>query len=113
MLEERPIVDHRLSQVLRRGCSPLVRYRDVVRRAVVVDNMRMIDGDVGRALFEVVDRVTAIPHYEDDQSVGLLHRLLRLIDETGLSLPPRARVALTSGGIEGPDLELLPALLPR
>ena len=82
-------MDHRLAQVL--GAGALSRAVDRVRRAVVLDDLGMVDGDVGRLLLEVLDGVAALAHDLGEQRVRVGQRRRRLVDE--LRLRPRQRSA--------------------
>ena len=79
--------------------------RDVVRRAVVLHDVRVVDGDVGAPLVEVVHRVAAVLHDADDQPVGIREGAPRVVDEAALRLVPAASVLLRGVGVERTDVQ--------
>jgi hypothetical protein len=105
-------MDHRLSQILGRRLSALIGEVKRVAGAVVVDDLRMIDRDIGRPLFELVHRVTAFAHHLGHQPVGLAQRARRLVDEPLLQFAPGVQVALARLRGEWHDLQTLSHRLP-
>jgi hypothetical protein len=76
--------------------------------AVVLDDDGMVDGHVrGPPLEVLVDRVAALGHHLGDETVGIAHGGLRLVDELPLHALPALGVAVARAGIELTDLELL------
>src|SRR5207247_992733 len=112
LLEQRPVVPHRLTEILRRGLAALVRLRDAVRGAVPLDELRMLDGDVRRPLLEVVRRVAAFLHDLLDERVRLDHRTGRVVHELDLRRLPALHVALPRLGCQLADVQRLVTLLP-
>jgi hypothetical protein len=111
VIEQRPEVDHRLTQLLGTGLSVCRPDRDPVGRSIVLDYYRMVHGYVGGPLIEVVvDRVATVVHDSLHELIGLANRLYRLIDEVALSRGPLGQVPLAGGGIERPNLELTDSL---
>src|SRR6185503_12229089 len=107
-------VHHRLAQVLGARVARGRAARDAVRGAVVLDDLRVVDRDVGRALVELVrDGVAAVAHDLHHERVGLADGRAGLVDEAPLRAAPAVGVAVARGGLELADLELvatLPAL---
>ncbi len=63
-----------------------LRHR--VRLAIVLNHIRVVDGDVVHAVLEVVNRVSAVAHDLDHQVVGALDGLRGLVDEPVLDVRP-------------------------
>jgi hypothetical protein len=59
LLEERAVVNERLALLLRADVPVLLRHVNGVGGSVVLNNRRVIDGDAGCPLIEVVDRVAS------------------------------------------------------
>src|SRR5260221_2459718 len=68
LLEQRVVVHHGLTQVLRRGLAAGDRG---VAGAVVLDDSGVLDGQMGGVLFEIGDRIAAGLHHVGDELVGL------------------------------------------
>jgi len=94
LLEQHPVVNHALAKVLRRGRSPFVRERHRVCLSVVLHHQRMIDGDLGDTLIEVLHGIAAILHDGSHETVGFLERAIGVVDESRLDDPPVLGVAL-------------------
>ena len=89
-----------------------MRLGDVVRGAVVLNDLGVVDRDVGRALLEVGHRVPALIHDLGHEPVGVADRRGRVIDEPCLDGPPTGAEPRASVGLERVDRQLLDALLP-
>ena len=103
------------SAASRGGAPPSSRRRargagQPVGLAIGLDDPRVVDGDVGGALVEVVDRIAAVLHDGLDQHVRLSRGPFRIVDEARLHALPLADVALSRSGRERRDLELSAAL---
>lgn len=86
---------HRLAEVLGRVAAAVrACLREPVSLAVVLDHLRMVDGDVGGALLEVVDRVAALGPHRLDQAVGASDCAVRVVDELSLDALPALQVAV-------------------
>src|SRR6266545_4339298 len=107
VLEQGAVVDEGLAKVLGGRLRALVGLGDGVRRAVVVDHLRMVHRDVGRALLEILDRVAALAHDLVDQPVGAAGRLGRRVDEARLDHAPLLEVAVARAGLQRHDAQLL------
>src|SRR6185312_7893128 len=75
--------------------------------AVPLDELRVLDGDVGRPLLEVVDRIATISHDALHQVVGLRHRARRIVDEARLRRLPLLDIALARIVRQRSKLELV------
>src|SRR3954464_9812809 len=71
----------------------------------------MLDGDIGRPLLEVVDRVATIPHDALHQVVRFRYRSRRIVDEARLRRLPLLAVAPARIVRQRPELELFVTLL--
>src|SRR5262245_32097269 len=78
-----------------------------MRRAVVVDHLRVVHGHVRRPLPEVLHGVAALAHDRVDEPVGGARRLRRRVDELCLDQAPPLEVAVTRGRVQCHDLQLL------
>ena len=68
--EERAVVADGVPEILRRSLATLTRAGDAVRGPVLLDELGMLDRDVGGPLLEVVDRVPTVPHHPLNEIVG-------------------------------------------
>jgi hypothetical protein len=106
VVEQRSVVDHRLTQLLGAGLSVASVNRDPVGRSIVLDHRRMLHGYVGRPLLEVlIDRIAAVVHHSLHELIGLANGTRRLIHEGALSGCPLLQIALAGGRIKRLDLE--------
>src|SRR5687767_12968849 len=71
----------------------------------------MVDGDVGRPLIEVVDRIATFTHDVGQKPVRVVQRCRRTVDESGLHLPPAMRVSLKRVARQRTDIELVSVAL--
>jgi hypothetical protein len=110
--EQRPVVHHRLPELLRRRLPALGQIGDVVALAVLLQRVRVIDGQQPRLLLEPFGWVPALPHHIGDERVGVPHRRLRVVDEAALHVAPGLRVPLARRRLEGADLKLVTLLRP-
>ena len=62
-------------------------------RAIVIDDLSMINGDILGAPIEVLGGITASGHHSSDEFVGPLKGCLRIIDEFRLNRSPCGRKA--------------------
>ena len=101
----------RLPRILSADGPVVLRLINRVCAAVVLDDVGVVDGDVGRAMVEVVDRVAALAHHPGHQALGAPDGVLRGVDELRLHALPRRRVFLSRLGGQLDDVELLALLL--
>ena len=75
----------------------VVLPRETVALAEVLDHVRVVDGDVGRAPLEVLgDGIAAVGHHALDEDVGFAHGGLRFVDLSApapAATPPRTSSA--------------------
>ena len=76
----------RLSLLL--GVGLLLRDVDTVSRPVVVDDLRVVDGDIRGPPVELVDRIAPFAHHLSDQTVGDADGGRGVVHESGLHLLP-------------------------
>jgi len=111
ILEELAIVHHRPSQIFgRRGVSAM-SIGDLARRAIVVDDASVVNGEIGGALVEVGDRIAARLHDFLDELVGACDGPSRIVDEHRLHAAPSLTEEVALIGLQRPDLQMLDALL--
>ncbi|GAA2282698.1 hypothetical protein GCM10010430_80570 [Kitasatospora cystarginea] len=82
-----------------------------MRGTVVLQGVRVLDGQVTQPLLVVLGGVAALMHERGDQAIGPLHGLAGTVDELLLHPRPVPRVALSGVGCQRLDLQLLVALL--
>jgi hypothetical protein len=112
IFQDASIVLHRPAKVLG-GCLAAARVnRDIVRAAVFVDGLRVLDGKVDGALFEVTRGITARTQRLVYQAIGACQRFLRTVDKKFLDVPPLTRETARLLGVKPPDMQLLYPFLP-
>ncbi len=62
---------YRVPEILRRSLATLTRAGDAVGCPKLLDELGVLDRDVGRPLLEVVHRVATIPHHALNEVVCL------------------------------------------
>ena len=100
-----------VAKILGRGLAPLACPGDACRGAVLLDDVRMRDGDLADALVEVLGRIAALLHHLLHEQVGFDDGALRIVDEARLRRLPAPRVAVARLRRQRPDVELLMPLL--
>ena len=85
---EMSVARSRLQRATTARGGALVIEGNSMRRAIVGNDLRVVDGDVGRALLEVSNRIAARLHHSTDQLVRLIDRCVRIVDEACLCLLP-------------------------
>ena len=88
LLEQRAVMDERLTLRLGADVGPLLRQVQGMSGPIVLNNVRVIDRDVGRPPLEIVDRVTAVAHDLGHETIGVADRFRRVVDECSLYRPP-------------------------
>ncbi len=81
--------------------------------AVVLDDVGVVDRDIGSPLVEVVDRVAAFPHHPRHKALSASDGIRRGVDEVGLHLLPCRGVLVACLRRQLDDVELLAILLAR
>ena len=86
--EQRSVMNERLALLLGVDAAVQLRQMDAVRRAVVLDDLRVVHRDVGCPLLEVVDWVSPLAHHLGDEPIGISHCSRWIVDERRLYLLP-------------------------
>src|SRR6267378_3036600 len=87
-IEECAVMYDGRSQLLGVGFAARVTGGDDLRSPIGCDDLRVIDGYIGRATLEVTHRVTALHHEFSDQTVRLCDDSLGGINEAALQAVP-------------------------
>jgi hypothetical protein len=111
VLEQLAIVDDRGAKVLCARCVSFVTFGDRARSAIVTDEPRMMNGEIGGALLEVRDGISAGLHYFLDERVGAGDGARRVVDEHFLDAPPLLGEQVSLIGEQRTNLEVLNSLL--
>jgi hypothetical protein len=82
------VVLHHLAKILGTGRSLVAGECDAIRSPVVLDHLRVIDGDVNGVLLEVAHRVAPRLHHSGHRSIGFFHRPSRIVDALAPHLTP-------------------------
>src|SRR5215472_6834461 len=109
VVEERAVVEDCSAQFLGGCFAAAVAEGDLARGAVVVDDVWMVDGDVGGALIEVCDGIATSEHELFDEAVGLGDGLMRLVDEARLQDAPLSDEVLALLGGEFANMKFFHA----
>src|SRR5215211_9031651 len=83
-----------------------------VRGTIVLHDLRVVDGDVGDSLVELVHWISTLAHDVSDKPIRLGHRPRWLIYETGLNVAPRLEIPLARLWRERDNVETFALLLP-
>lgn len=89
-INQRAIVDHGLPHFFRSGFPPLPSQRERASDTVILNDHRMVDGQVGRAPIEVFKRVSTRRHHLGNELIGFAHGAGRVVHKAGLDPPPFA-----------------------
>ena len=111
-VKERPVVDYCLTHFFRVCFTLLTSQRQRARCAVVLDDHRMIDGEVISPPIEVGERVAARRHHLRHELIGFTHGTAGVIDEARLNAAPFACECLGLIGAELAQVEAADAVGP-
>jgi hypothetical protein len=81
-------MDHRLSEILGRRFAGGVAQCLLMGHAIVLNEVRVIDGNVRSPLFKIGDWVAASPHGLAQERVGVSDGATRVVDESRLGRGP-------------------------
>jgi hypothetical protein len=81
-------VNDRLAHAFRVHVAVAVAQRDVVRGAVVIDDGRVVNGNVRCTAIEIAHRVAALLHQLANQQVGIGQHTLGVVHEAALQGAP-------------------------
>src|SRR5262245_1184887 len=102
------------TQVLCSGLALVVAAGDIQGCPIVLNDAGMVNGNIFDALLKIRDWIMTRLHNLLNQSAGSSQGRCRIIDESGLLLPPGRSEALTIPGRKGTDGEFFqPLLAPR
>src|SRR5262249_52885818 len=79
-------MNHSLSQIFCVGS--VLRLHDSMSATVVLDDLRVIDGDVSSPLFKISHRIALSRHHARNQAVCLKQAPVRVIYKPALNLMP-------------------------
>lgn len=89
-INKRAVIDHRLPHFFGAGFPPLPSQRERASGAVILNDHRMVYGQVGRASLEVLERISTSGHHLGHELVSLAHGIVRVVHKAGLDAPPFA-----------------------
>ena len=89
-INKRAIVDHCLTHFFRAGFPALPPQRERASGAVILNDHRMVDGQVGRTPIEVFKGVATRSHHLGDELVGFAHGAVRVVHKARLDATPFA-----------------------
>lgn len=104
---------HGLPQVFGARLATAVAQRDIVCRAVIFDNQRVVNGNVCSTLFEITHGIPAGLHYLVNELIREGNRASRIINELRLHRGP---AAFKTGAVrwrKRNNLKLFSALFPK
>jgi hypothetical protein len=109
-LKKSSVVNHGLAKIFRACLTACLTKRGFVRGAVIVENHRVIHGDIRDALLEVGHRIAARGHHVDEQLVGFCDCASRTVNKACLDSGPTLDKSSAIGGSEWTDVQALHAL---
>ena len=110
LVEEGAVLEHGGAEIFGGGFVACEALSDGVGGAVVFDDARVVDGNVGGALLKVGDWIAACVHERGDEFVGFDDGTAGVVDEAGLDDLPIGEEAFALGGCEVADVEGVDAL---
>jgi hypothetical protein len=106
LFKQSTVMTHRASQILSIGEPAVIADVDCVSGTVMLDNLRIVNGQVRRLSFEIVHRITARLHCLIDQLVSFGNGLTRVIHEVVLHGAPFAGETFRLRTAQRPDMVL-------
>ena len=85
IVEQRPIMDHCLTQVFGARLTARMTYRNGMSGAIIGDDFAVINRQVGCTLFEIADRIAACFHHIAQQHIGMADGTVGIIDDLALN----------------------------
>ena len=89
-INERAIVDHGLTHFFSARFTPLPPRRECASGAVILDDHRMVNGQVGRAPIKVFHGVATRSHHLGDELVGFADGAVWVVHKASLNATPFA-----------------------
>jgi hypothetical protein len=109
-VKKRAIVDHCLTHFFSAGFTALPSERECASGAVILNDYRMVNGQVVRTPIEVFKGVATRNHHLGDELIGFAHGALRVVHKAGLNATPFAGKRLGLIGSELAQVETADAL---
>jgi hypothetical protein len=81
-------VDHGATQVFSAGLATRLTDRDVVRSTVILRDDRVVNGDIGGALFKITHWISTCGHNVSEKLIGLRHCTCWCVNEMSLHSRP-------------------------
>ena len=105
LVEEHPVRNESLPKVFCRCLSGLAHFENLMRAAIVLNHLGVVDrNEVGLSI-EVSHRISLVDHHVGDQRIGSAKRKRRGIDELDLHLAPIRRVTVALPSVKRPNRE--------
>ena len=89
-INKRAIIDHGLPHFFRAGFSPLPSQCERASGPVILNDHRVVYGQVGRTPLEVFKRVATCTHHLRDELIGFSHGAGGVVHEARLDATPFA-----------------------
>ena len=89
-VNKRAIIDHGLPHFFRAGFASLPSQRERASGTIILNDHRVVDGQVGRTPLEVFKRVATCSHHLGDELVGFSHGAGGVVHEARLDATPFA-----------------------
>jgi hypothetical protein len=89
-VKQRAIVDHCLTHLFCAGFTPLPSQRECASGPVVLDDHRMVNGQVVRTPIKVFKGVATRSHHLGDELIGVAHGALGVVHKARLNTAPFA-----------------------
>jgi len=89
-VKQRAIVDHCLTHFFRAGFPPLPSQRECAGDAVILNDHRMVNGQIVRTPIEVFKGVATRSHHLGDELIGFAHGVVRVVHKARLNTTPFA-----------------------
>ena len=89
-INQRAIVDHCLPHFFRTGFPPLPSQRERASDTVILNDHRMVNGQVGSTPIEVFKWVATRRHHLGDELIGFAHGTFRVVHKARLNATPFA-----------------------
>src|SRR5579863_979031 len=105
-------MNHRLAQIFRACLTTRLAKRRLMSRTVMIENHRMVHGDVRGALLKVAHGVATRSHHITQQLVGLRYGAARSVHESSLHSGPRLNESRAIGRSERPNVQAFHTLSP-
>jgi len=111
LIEERPEMNHGFAQILGACLAAAMTDDDLAAGAVVVQDRRVLDGEVLEPVGRILNRVATRTHDIFDESICLIHGSTWVIDESRLNRSPGLCILIRFVTGQRPQRERLHATL--